>query len=273
MAVGEAIGDDWLKRRRLFCKARIEARADADMDGPSGLIVAGLHKELAAIALLQGDLDYGRQHLAKAGDLLTRQNVAQGLMLLGLVGSHRVLDDPLARKIIDVAARLDETHEMVEPRVKGADFYSPIQWLSVVQASALARPDDAEAAVLVERLRPQGSVAMANGLPLGLYLDLLSPRGEAAALPGRRMEDLFTLLSWRRRGLRIAREDAYHWETTLDPAALIDLDLVALFVSRPIPEFVRPWTSAGLDGQQLELLPMFLAERLRGFGEGGLEPV
>jgi hypothetical protein len=114
---------------------------------------------------------------------------------------------------------------------------------------------------------------MANGLPLGLYLDLLAPRGEASAWSDRRMEDLFTLLSWRRRGLRIAREDAYHWEATLDPAALIDFDLVALFLSRPMPEVIGPWTSAGLDSQQLELLPMILAERLRGFGQSDLKPV
>ncbi|MDO8410661.1 MAG: hypothetical protein Q7S93_11450 [Phenylobacterium sp.] len=268
MAFHEAISDDLLKRRRLFCEARVKARAEAEREGSTQLIVAGLHKELAAIALLQGDLEDGRKHLAEAGELLVRQNVAHGLVLLGLAGTHRVLDDALARKIADVAAHLDEAHETVEARVRGAAFYSPIQWLAVIQASVLAHTEGVDVSVLVERLRSQGSVTMANGLPLGLYLDLLSPRDETPAMPSRRMEDFFTLLSWRRRALRIAREDVYHWESTLDPAALIDFDLVALFVSCPIPELVQPWRSADSDSHQLELLPMIIADRLRGVAEG-----
>ncbi|MBD3833554.1 hypothetical protein [uncultured Brevundimonas sp.] len=270
MALEGALDPEWFYRRRQFCEARIKAWTRPDRPAPRAGVVAGLHKELAAIALIQGDTETARSSLAQAGELLLKQTSAQGLVYLGLAGAHRVAEDPLARTIIDLAARLDEPRNPDDRRVKGTQYYAPLQWLSVVQAQALANQDDGDASLLIERLRPQGSIPLANGLPLGLYLDLLAPRGETSALGESRLEDFATLLGWRRRGLRIARENTYHWRTVLDPVALVDFDLIALFLSRPIPELVGPWADGELDGDHLEWLPMIFAERLR-FGPGYLQ--
>lgn len=140
-----------------------------------------------------------------------------------------------------------------------------------MQAQVLAHQDEANSSVLVKRLRPQGSITLANGLPLGLYLDLLAPRDEASAPGDSRLDDFATVMSWRRRGLRIARENTYHWRTILDPVALVDFDLIALFLSRPIPGFVGSWAYGELDGDDLEWLPMIVADSLRGFGPGYLQ--
>ncbi|PZU72663.1 MAG: hypothetical protein DI531_12005 [Brevundimonas sp.] len=271
MALGDGLDPEWFYRRRQFCEARIKAWTQPDRLAPPAGVVAGLHKEVAAIALIQGDMETARASLAQAGELLLKQTSAQGLVYFGLAGAHRVADDPLARTIIDVAARLDEPRNPDERRIKGTQYYAPLQWLSVVQAQALAHQDDAEASTLIKRLRPQGSIPLANGLPLGLYLDLLAPRDEASGLGDSRFEDFATVMSWRRRGLRIARENTYHWRTILDPVALVDFDLIALFLSRPIPGFVGSWAYGELDGDHLEWLPMIVADSLRGFGPGYLQ--
>jgi len=265
MALGDAVDPDWLHRRHRFCEARIKAWTRPGRAAPAAGVVAGLQKELAAIALLQGDMETATARLAQTGDLLLAETSAQGLVYLGLAGVHRVTDDPLALTIIEVAGSLDEPRVPDKRRIKGAQFYSPVQWLSVVQAQALAHQDDANTSILVKRLRPQGSITLANGLPLGLYLDLLAPRAEAAISIDGQWEDLFSVLSWRRRGLRIAQENTYHWRTILDPVALVDFDLIALFLSRPPSDLVGPWPYAKPDDSHLELLPIIMAERLRGY--------
>lgn len=272
MAVGGAIDPEWLDRRRRFCEARILAWTRPDRAAPPSGVVAGLEKELAAIALLQGDMETARARLVRTGELLLAETSAQGLVYLGIAGAHRVTDDPLARTIIEVATRLDEPTGPDQPRIRGAQFYSPVQWLSVIQAQALAHYDEVSTSVLVKRLRPQGSIVLANGLPLGLYLDLLAPREAAFASGDGAWEDLLTVLGWRRRGLRIARENTYHWRTILDPVALVDFDLIALFLSRPLPKFIGPWHDAEPEGGHLERLPIIVAERLRRYGPGHLQP-
>lgn len=272
MAFGDSLDPEWFDRRRQFCEARIKAWSRPDRPAPRAGVVAGLQKELAAIALLQGDVETARLRLAQTGELLLAETSAQGLVYLGLAGIDRVSDDPLARTIIELAARLDEPKRPDERRIKGTQYYAPLQWLAVVQAEALTDKHDARASGLVERLRPQGSIPLPNGLPLGLYLDLLAPREKASALGDSPWEDFGTVMSWRRRGLRIARENTYHWRTILDPVSLVDFDLIALFLSRPIPEFVRQWAFGELEGDHLEWLPMIVAERLRGFDPGFLQP-
>ncbi len=273
MALGDALDPEWIDRRRQFCEARVEAWARPDRPPPRAGVIAGLQKELAAIALLQGDMDTARARLERTGELLLSETSAQGLVYLGLAGAHRVADDPLARTIIELATRLDEPTRPDQPRIKGAQFYSPVQWLSVIQAQTLANQEDAGTSILVKRLRPQGSVTLPNGLPLGLYLDLLAPRDERVSRGDGRWEDLATVLSWRRRGLRIARENTYHWRTLLDPVALVDFDLLTLFISHPIPELIGPWAYADADDDRLALLPFVIAERLRRYGPGHLQPL
>jgi hypothetical protein len=114
MAVGDAIDPEWLDRRRRFCEARILAWTRPDRAAPPSGVVAGLEKELAAIALLQGDLETARARLVRTGELLLAETSAQGLVYLGIAGAHRVADDPVARTIIEVATR-DRT-SLVYPR-------------------------------------------------------------------------------------------------------------------------------------------------------------
>lgn len=125
MASGDALDPEWFYRRRQFCEARIKAWTRPDRPAPPAGVVAGLQKELAAIALIQGDMETARTSLARAGELLLKQTSAQGLVYLGLAGAHRVADDPLARTIIDVAARLDEPRNPDERRIKGTQYYAP----------------------------------------------------------------------------------------------------------------------------------------------------
>lgn len=272
MALSGMIDDEWLVRRKAFCEARIAARIDGDIHGRTGLVIAGLHRELAAISLVQNELLPMQVHLVAAGKILRAQGLAHGLVLLGLAGAHVVLEDQLARTVIQVASRLDGHGADEAPRVAGTDYYSPYQWLAVLQAGLLARPSDepGQFAVLLDRLRPQASVTLANGLPLGLYLDLLAPRDTALAVAQTHWEDLSTVFSWRRRALRIAQNDVYHWKGTLDLAKLIDFDLLALFVCRPTGEAAEfPFFDQVIGEEALAFLPMALADRVRGFGEGG----
>jgi len=272
MALSGMIDDEWLIRRQAFCEARIAARIDMDIHGRAGLVIAGLHRELAAIFLVQNELLPMQIHLVAAGKILRAQGLAHGLLLLGLAGAHVVLEDPLARTVIQVATRLDEHGGDDAPRVAGTDYYSPHQWLAVLQAGLLAGPADepGQFAILIDRLRPQASVTLANGLPLGLYLDLLAPREAASSVAQTRWDDLSAVFSWRRRALRIAKNDIYHWEGTLDLAKLIDFDLLALFVCRPTDEAGgRPFWDQVIGEDALAVLPMALADRVRGFGESG----
>ena len=269
MALDDLISRDWLQRRYRFCLARVRARRGATARGMDALIIAGLHREMAAINLLLKQTQRARRHLKRAGEGFLAEGLAHGLVLLALAGDTQVIDDPLARQIVDAAARAGSvgSAEGPPPRRSAFDLYSPHQWLATFEAAAIASSlNDAAAGptltveILSRSLRPQASATTASGLPFGVMLDLF----RIGPADDREASDAFTTaMAWRRQALRIARKDRYHWRLSLDPVALIDFDLLAVFTATGYPNAFLKRPVTGDEDAELEWLPAAMALQLR----------
>ena len=235
MVAEPSLDTEWLERRRLFCRSRIRARMMAGKTGLEGLVIAGLHRELAAIELLLGQTGQARYALRRAGTLLAAQGLAEGLVLLALAGSHRIIGHPLALDILHVADSQEPEQAVGLDRStvhSGSLLHSPHQWMSVFLAVAVDRKGDHGEAedqafhLLERRLRPQAAAVMPNGLPFATMIDLVADDDGPA------LADAIELtIAWRRQALRIARQDDYHWRLSLDPARLVDFDLIAALMA------------------------------------------
>lgn len=226
---------DWLKHRIAFCDYRIGVRSN-DHRPEAQLIAAALQEESAAARLLLGDVDGARQDLIEAGRRFVALGHARGLLLQALAGEPGQKDTGLFRRIIEAVRPLgeDRPYRSRAERIEGADPGRPQQWLYGFAAAALDTADEAgfwidpNIGAIVRSLKETSSAVLSNGLSARDYIDGFleepDPAGESEALR-------FAFLH-RRRLLRRAIEDRYHWERAMNVAAYVDFELVALLLFR-----------------------------------------
>ncbi|MGY4572147.1 hypothetical protein [Bradyrhizobium sp. USDA 3256] len=241
----EDFDQEQLHRRRSF----LERRAEAHFNATSGLAwhqAAGatLLRDAAAVALIAGDTDSGRNLLRKSGGLFFRLGLVGGLQQLYIAGN---LDDDEGEAVARIASFNEAflRRELHQEQTK-SDFrfdeesFRPPQLLRAYQGLAGRMPEDEEWSTLRQDVHQllEVNATMPVGLtrtPLAIYLnlyDLLGKRGlqKVGLKSDRSRQVLGSIVQRREELLTAARRDSFHWKAMRRPAELIDFDLLALLL-------------------------------------------
>lgn len=231
---------DWLDQRIRFLLDRAGAHLEKE-DIRSRACAATLIKDAAAIAFLQDDPDRGRTLLGQAGAHFLKLGLPHGMLLITLADAGEGRDDALdfmmraATGIAEAEGQVPD-HGEIGPLFASA-LHQPEQLLALEASAAIAEPTSPAIGGMRrvrEMLRPfRAHPVGSSGVPVSTYMRLMDlGRGrveEDVETPGNIQLDVLTIFAQRGRQLASAAADSHHWRLLLSPAALIDLDLVALF--------------------------------------------
>jgi hypothetical protein len=237
---------EWLEQRLRFLLDRAAAHLEKGANLKKEDIrlracAATLFKDAAAIAFLLDDAQRGRELLGQAGRHFLKLGLPHGMLLMTLADAGEQRDVALDLMIRAATAKGQADEQAPNPGEFGPLFaralHQPEQLLALEASVAIAEaksPATEEAWRMREMLRPfRAHPVSSSGISVSTYmrlLDLGRGRGEREAdAPGNAQLDMTTLFTQRWRQLASAAADDHHWRLLLSPAALIDIDLVALF--------------------------------------------
>jgi hypothetical protein len=242
---------------------------------------ATLLRDAAAIAALRGDGQKAKKSFAEAGARFASLGLFVGFPLLEFSRAGAAEEWISGRE--DLAIRIDRamSHEdEAAPREKTSEPFlyasaaSPRQMLYLYEALFDIREPDETGGHLRNRLRSTllslpGFPVGPTGTPLAQYFGLLDQVAELGQdvetyLASRARDTFLSIILRRREQLEAAQSDSWHWKMILNPADLIDLDLVMLGLmviertgsTLPLDDVVE-------DRGELAALPLRMASLLR----------
>ncbi len=238
--------EEFLSRKVGFLVSRADAHDSKSKDDSTNrhrLCSATLTRDAGAIAAYLRDTQAASRYLRRAGKSFADAGHFSGFSLLETCGvglgcnwlrEHYGQEQPVRQILRALEEKADEKgpHTLAH---RGADLFK--SWSSTQQLLSLyhvsrASNDLDESGLLRERLSEVRTSSVGDfGISLWEYFDLV----DVAATPGREQrldgkadEAFYEIMRSRSRALRIAQEDSWHWNRILSPAALIDMNLLAL---------------------------------------------
>lgn len=228
-----------MARRIDFLTQRATALDDlAHVDESARLGCKGtLLRDAAALALLREDYGQAVDLLQAAGHTWASMGLFAGYKLLRLAGLKEwpMLYEPDLQQIAAVLEwRSDHANER-PPRVHGpslliASTSTPRQLVDLYLALPQARNDIPLAELLREKLQPALQSSLTATIGNARLSDLLLVIDSVAQgrLETFQRNDLLTLFRHREEWLLAAQADTHHWRRGLNPAGVVDFDLMAI---------------------------------------------
>lgn len=281
---------DALEAARAFLLSRLPDELDAAGAAPAAVAVPGpdeffgssqvpalriaegacMLRDAGVIALLLGDGDDARSSLARAGDTFVGMGLFVGYFLRAIASAESSARESSEMQVLlrSPDAAVDALSE--RPFLRDS-LASPRQWLHLCQAMQARGllANDFGAMRLFGRRFGELPVAgeTGEGVPARAYLRLaVALAGHDDPAPPGAAADAQTRLLRRAVAhggrLRSLREDRYHWELLADPVALLDPDLLFLFLQ--VAPTIRAEVRAGVLALDVESqLAWRAAETLR----------
>jgi hypothetical protein len=199
---------------------------------------ATLHRDAGLIALLLGKVSDARSLFHRAGREWENLGLFAGYLLESFADRERNFvaadEDGVFFRLKSAMSRdaRPKKVEAEEQPFEAASRSSPRQLLNLYQATGAERrrshTTDLLAVEILRRLAPNAAMMVGmTGLPLRGYLSLFNSLSRD--VPTHRDRDLlFSMAVWRQELLTAAQADKFHWRMMQRPAALIDIDLLAL---------------------------------------------
>lgn len=236
-------------------------------------------RDAGVIALLLGDGDDARSSLARAGDRFVGLGLFVGYFLRTIASAESSARESSEMQLLlrspGAAVRALSQRPFLRDSLASAR-----QWLHLyqaMQARGLLANDFRAERLFARRL---GEMPVAGetgeGMPARAYVRLaVALAGHDDPAPTGAADDAQALLLHRAvahgRRLRSLREDRYHWELLADPVALLDPDLLFLFLQ--VAPTIRAQVGAGMRTLDAESqLAWQAAETLRSEPEPEMTP-
>lgn len=237
---------EFLFRKVMFLESRADVHDAKSKDDPTNqhrLCAATLSRDAGAIAAYLRNAETASKYLRRAGKSFAYAGLFSGFSLLETCGAgvgynwlrqYFGEDQPVRQilRAVDAGRDGDDPHETAR---RGNDLMK--SWASAQQLLSLyhvsrSSDDIDDAGLLRERLSERKSASVGEfGVSLWEYLELVDVAATSdknTKLGGSAEETFYEMMRSRSRALRKAREDSWHWNRVLNPAALIDMNLLAL---------------------------------------------
>lgn len=241
-----------VERRMAFLVERAGAHRShehgSDTSRADEMACAGtLLKDAACLAMLLDDYNSANEWLQSAGRIWADIGLFAGYALLRLSGTTDWVEG-YASDLIEVTRMLEQSeviHEeqegALQPDAPDSDeifqrkpYLQPSsssyrQLLNLLQSVDIRRDDKRLTNItsLVRRRFEKVPAASLNGIRLQSYIHLLDD-ASSGRLDGSSRDLLISMILNRSEQLAIAQADLYHWESVINPAPLVDFDLLAL---------------------------------------------
>lgn len=232
---------------------------------------AALLRDAGLISLLLGKVALAQRELDRAGTDLISIGLFAGYLLWRFAGTDRLDGEVIDRMTAGIRAGSREggaAGDHLTPFERASE-QSPRQLLSLYQAIHSGRTRDRRAdiaaAAASERLKfHDGMTVGLTGMSVGSYAQMFDRCGEDN-MTHRDLDTIYATAIQRRELIEAAQRDSYHWRMLLQPAELVDLDLVAFGMNAVQAEGrARSWVLETIPRLGIPAaLPFLLARDLR----------